>query len=95
MRKLIIPAAALLFCATPAAAQQVQASQDAAPLSAAQTDAPKAAQEPSLYPSTEQVKADVQQNEERLGQREQVGNRQWWYLVAAIAVGVIVAALVL
>ena len=26
---------------------------------------------------------------------EQVGNRQWWYLVAAIAVGVIVAALVL
>jgi len=93
MRKMIIAAAALLFCASPAAAQQMRANQDAAPLAAAEAAAPKA--EASLYPTTDQVKADVRANEERLGQAEPVGSKSWWYLVAAIAVGVIIAAVVL
>jgi hypothetical protein len=93
MRKMLIAAAALLVCASPAAAQQLRASQDAAPLAAAETREPKA--EPSLYPTTDQVKADVRTNEERLGRREPVGSKSWWYLVAAIAVGVIIAAVVL
>jgi hypothetical protein len=41
------------------------------------------------------VKADVRANEERRGQAEPMGSKSWWYLVAAIAVGVIIAAVVL
>jgi hypothetical protein len=92
MRKALIAAAALMFCATPAAAQQLAAHQDAAPVAAATHSA---AAEPSLYPSTEQVKADVRANEERNGHQAPMGSKDWWYLVAAIAIGVIIAAVVL
>ena len=38
----------------------------------------------------------VRANESRLAQENApIGNRDWWYLVAAIAVGVIIAALLL
>lgn len=95
MRKVLIAAAALLFCATPATSQQIlarhQAEQEAA-LARAAASTP----EPSLYPTTEQVKADVRGNEERLGHnRSPIGSKDWWYLVAAIAIGVIIAAVVL
>lgn len=95
MRKMLIAAAALLFCATPAASQQIlarhQAEQETT-LAREATTTP----ERSLYPTTEQVKADVRSNEERLGQnRAPLGSKDWWYLVAAIAIGVIIAAVVL
>lgn len=95
MRKVLIAAAALLFCATPAASQQIlarhQAEQEA-------TLAREAASTPerSLFPTTDQVKADVRANEQRLGHdRAPIGSKDWWYLVAAIAIGVIIAAVVL
>jgi len=95
MRKVLIAAMALSFCATPAMSQQIlarhQAEQEAA-LERQATSMP----EPSLYPSTDQVKADVQANEQRLGHGDApIGSKDWWYLVAAIAIGVIIAAVVL
>ena len=93
MRKVLITAAALLFCAAPAAAQQTltQAEQQAAPAREA-----AATPEPSLFPTTDQVKQDVRANEERIGQTQApLGSKDWWYLVAAIAIGVIIAAVVL
>lgn len=94
MRKVLIAAGALLFCATPAAAQQetlAQADQKAVPVREA-----AAAPEPTFFPTTDQVKEDVRQNEDRIGQEQaQVGSKSWWYLVAAVAIGVIIAAVVL
>ncbi|HEX9936771.1 MAG TPA: hypothetical protein VGB15_06600 [Longimicrobium sp.] len=94
MRKVLIAAGALLFCATPAAAQQetvAPADQKAAPAREA-----AAAPEPAFFPTTDQVKEDVRQNEDRIGQEQaQIGSKSWWYLVAAVAIGVIVAAVVL
>jgi hypothetical protein len=95
MRKVLIAAAALMFCATPAAAQQTLARpqiDQQATLDRAAASTPVR----SLYPSTAQVKADVRSNEERLGHnRAPLGSKDWWYLVAAIAIGVIIAAVVL
>ncbi|HET7230234.1 MAG TPA: hypothetical protein VFJ16_09540 [Longimicrobium sp.] len=95
MRKVLFAAAALLFCATPAASQQILARHQAEQ-EAALTREPADTPEPSLYPSTEQVKAEVSKNEHRLGRDQApIGSKDWWYLVAAIAIGVIIAAVVL
>jgi curli biogenesis system outer membrane secretion channel CsgG len=94
MRKVLIPVAALLLCAAPARAQQAAAQPEPAP--AAQAPEQPAPKTVALYPTPDEVKQQVSANESRLGhQRAPIGNRDWWYLVAAIAVGVIVAALVL
>jgi hypothetical protein len=93
MRKVLIAAGALLFCATPAAAQEklAQADQQPAPVREA-----AAAPEPAFFPTTDQVKQDVRANEDRIGQEQaQIGSKSWWYLVAAVAVGVVIAAVVL
>ena len=94
MRKVLIPVAALLLCAAPAMAQQAVTQPEPAPVAQAeQQPAPKA---PALYPSTDEVRQQVRANESRLGQENApIGNRDWWYLVAAIAVGVIIAAVLL
>jgi hypothetical protein len=93
MRKVLIPVAALLLCAAPARAQQ--AAVQAEPTPAVQAEQP-AAKAPALYPTSDEVRQQVQANESRLGhQKAPIGNRDWWYLVAAIAVGVIIAALLL
>jgi hypothetical protein len=94
MRKVLIPVAALLLCATPAIAQQAVVQPEPAPATQApEQPAPKA---PALYPSSDEVRQQVRANESRLGQENApIGNRDWWYLVAAIAVGVIIAALLL
>jgi len=96
MRKMLIPVAALLLCAAPARAQQAVAQTDPAPAPAAQVEETQAPKTVALYPTTDEVRQQVKANETRLGhQQASIGNRDWWYLVAAIAVGVIIAALVL
>lgn len=93
MRKVLIAAAALTLCAAPAKAQQALAAADAAPAAAVQ--APQAAA-PALFPTTDQVKQDVRTTETRNGHaRAPLGSRDWWYVVAAVAVGVIIAAILL
>jgi hypothetical protein len=92
MRKVIYTAAALMLCAAPVHAQQALASHsDAAP--AAQLAEPQSARTPSLYPSTEQVRRDVATAESK--RVAPLGSKDWWYLVAAVAVGVIIAAILL
>ena len=94
MRKVLIPVAALLLCAAPAKAQQTAVQADPAP--AAQAVEQSAARTPALYPTTDEVRQQVRANESRLAQEKApIGNKDWWYLVAAIAVGVIIAALLL
>ena len=94
MRKVLIPVAALLLCAAPARAQQSVAQTEPAP--AAQAEEQAAPKTVALYPTQDEVRQQVRANEERLGhEKAPIGNRDWWYLVAAIAVGVIIAALLL
>jgi curli biogenesis system outer membrane secretion channel CsgG len=96
MNKLIVPVAAALLAVSPAAAQQaLEAPQSPSP--AQQTQVQQPAQEsrtPTVHVSRDEVRQRVQANEERLS-NAQVTNTNWWWLVAAIAVGVIVAAIVL
>jgi surface antigen len=91
MKKLLVPVAALLLAASPAAAQQ------AAQMPAAQQSAVQPAQEtraPTVHLTRAEVRQAVEANEERLA-HAQPGSPNWWWLVAAIAVGIIVAAIVL
>ena len=103
MRKVLILAAALVLCAGPALAQQ-QADAAATPAQVAvkaaqapQADAPaQSVPQPSLFLTTEQIRQQVQAAEaEREGRDAQVGSASWWYLIAAIAIGIIIAALLL
>ncbi|HEX8903849.1 MAG TPA: hypothetical protein VF771_03350 [Longimicrobiaceae bacterium] len=94
MRKVLLTAAALLLCAAPVRAQQALATTtDAAP--AAQADQPKAERTPSLYPTSDEVRRQVSKAEAARHDTAPLGSRDWWYLVAAIAVGVIIAAVLL
>ena len=49
---------------------------------------------PSIFVSQDEIRQKVAANEEALN-HAQVGSQSWWYLVAAIAVGVVIAALLL
>jgi uncharacterized lipoprotein YajG len=94
MRKVLIPVAALLLCAAPATAQQGAAATEPAP--AAQAEEQTVPKTAALYPTTDEVRQQVRANESKLAQEKApIGNRDWWYLVAAIAVGVIIAAVLL
>jgi uncharacterized lipoprotein YajG len=92
MKKLLVLAAAALLSAAPAAAQQTMdapaETTPAATAPAAQTVAP------SLFVSQDEIRQRVAAAE---AQREgaQIGSPSFWYLVAAIALGVIIASLVL
>ena len=90
MKKLLAAVAALVLAATPAAAQQ-SASASAQPV--AQQTAVQPGM-PSIFVSQDEIRQKVAANEAALN-GAQVGSQSWWYLVAAIAVGVIIAALVL
>ena len=96
MRKMLIAAAALVLCAAPAAAQQAAVAPEPATPAPAQADVQPAPRAPALYPTTDEVRQQVRANEQRLGHDQSpVGTKDWWYLVAAIAVGVIIAAVLL
>lgn len=91
MKKALVLAAALALAATPAAAQESAVS--TAPVqhqSAVAVSAPA----PSLFVSRDEIRQRVAANEaERAG--AQVGSSNWWYTVAAVAVGVIIALLLI
>ena len=99
MRKMLALLGALALCATPAAAQR---SGPSAPLETASAQAvdrpaPATPAAPSLFPTSDEVRAQVRANEEARESRgaSAMVQRDWLYLVAAIAVGVIIAAVVL
>ncbi|HEX2205234.1 MAG TPA: hypothetical protein VHG91_18135 [Longimicrobium sp.] len=102
MRKVLVVCAALLLGAVPAIAQQATPDGGAAAVeqvvpaqpAQAEADAQKAPA-PSLAVSTDEVRRNVAAAEEKRSDRAQVGSQSFWYLVAAIAIGIIIAAVVL
>ena len=105
MRKPALLLAALALCAAPAAAQQPQTA-DATPapvVAAAPAPAPQAAPvDPAaaLYVSPAEVREQLRQSEERRArgdrlERAAMGQRDFLIIAGAVAVGVIVAALLL
>ncbi len=95
MRKVLVLAAALTLCSVPAAAQQqsLQPAPAAAPV--AQSAPAEHVPAPSLYVSREQIDARLRQVEAaKNGDSEQIGSQSWWYLVLAIAVGVLIAVVI-
>ena len=92
MRKVLYTAAALLLCAAPVRAQSL-ATTDPAP--AAPASEAKAERTPSLFPTTDEVRRHVADAEAKRNAESPLGSRDWWYLVAAIAIGVIIAAILL
>jgi Spy/CpxP family protein refolding chaperone len=97
MKKLLVLAAAALLAAVPAAAQQVESPAGDQPavqqVATAQEDAQQQAATPSIFVSREQIQQRVAAMEaERNGESAQM-NQSFWYLVAAIALGVLVALL--
>lgn len=97
MKKLLVLAAAALLAAAPAAAQQVESPAGDQPLVqqvvTAQQDVQQEAAAPSIFVSREQIQQRVAALEaERNGESAQM-NQSFWYLVAAIALGVLVALL--
>ena len=96
MRKVIWTAAVLALCAAPAAAQQIEKS----PFTPAEVAAPKdePAQEetkPSLLVSQQQMDETIRAVAEERGQSRQQLGSNFWYTVAAIALGIIIASLLL
>jgi hypothetical protein len=80
MRKaLILTAALAMFAAAQAPVAQA-------------AEAPRPA--PSIHVSTETIRQQVQTAESQRTGKEQIGSQSWLYLVAAIAVGVLIAVLI-
>ena len=96
MRKMLVLFGALMLSAAPAAAQQSGPSAPADVAPAAQMENTAPASTRSLFPTTDEVKAQVSANEQARGQHGAVTTqRDFLYLVAAIAIGIIIAAVVL
>ncbi|HEX6040949.1 hypothetical protein [Longimicrobium sp.] len=91
MKKALVLAAALALAVTPAAAQE-----SAAPSASvqAQSAVVTTAQAPSIFVSRDEIRQRVAVAEaEREG--AQIGSSNWWYTVAAIALGVVIALLLI
>jgi hypothetical protein len=103
MRKVLWTAAVLALCAAPAAAQQTEKPLvDVAPareVVAAEAPAsrtePAAAERPSLRVSDRQMDETIRTAQAERGERKQQMGNNFWYTVAAVAIGVIVASLLL
>jgi len=91
MKKVLVLAAALSLAAAPAAAQEAASPADAPQ---ARRAVVSAAASPSIFVSRDEIRQRVAAAE---AEREnaQVGSSNWWYTVAAIAVGVIIALLLI
>ena len=102
MRKVLILAAALAMFAGPALAQQqsqeAAATEPAAAVTAVQPSSAQPAEAarpaPSIHVSNETIRQQVQLAEAQRADKAQIGGQSWWYLVAAIAVGVLIAVLI-
>lgn len=95
MKKYLVLAASLMLAASPAAAQQSTSDAPAvvtAPAAAAVTTAPSA--EAQLFPTRDEVRQRVAEAEAKHA-RAPMGSQDWWYTVAAVALGVIIALLLL
>ncbi|HEX8213829.1 MAG TPA: hypothetical protein VF584_26920 [Longimicrobium sp.] len=101
MRKVIWTAAVLALCAAPSAAQQIEKSPfTPAPAAAQQVAEPK--KEPASEDATASLRVTPEQADatiravaqERNGKQQQLGTN-FWYTVAAVAIGVILAMLLL
>jgi hypothetical protein len=100
MRKVLLALSAVVLCAAPLRAQQdVAAPTSPAPVAASAAVAdrsPESAPAPSLFPSSDEVRDQVRRSENgRVDSRRATTTHDWLYLVAAIAVGIIIAAVVL
>ncbi|HYW08722.1 MAG TPA: hypothetical protein VE913_17300 [Longimicrobium sp.] len=100
MRRTIWTAAVLaVCCVAPAAAQQVEKSPfapSAATVSvpAAPAETAPAERAPSLQVSAEQIDETIRADKAR-GEQAPMGSRGWWTTVAAVVVGVVIAAILL
>ena len=95
MKKLLVLAAAALLAAAPAAAQQQSPAGDQAvaeQVAAVQEDAQQAPVAPTLFVSQQEIKQRVAAAEAERNGAVQM-NQSFWYLVAAIALGVLIALL--
>jgi curli biogenesis system outer membrane secretion channel CsgG len=92
MKKLLVMAAALLLAAPAAAAQQAAQSPGDEP-AVQQMVTQQQAATPSIFVSRQEIQQRVAAMEsERRG--EQIGSSSFWYLVAAVALGVLIAVLI-
>ena len=97
MRKMFWTAAVLVLAAAPVSAQQAEktsfapAAVEAAPAVQPQAEAKEKA--PSVHVSRQQLDEAVRAQEER--RAALTLDRNFWYLVGAVALGVIVASIVL
>jgi hypothetical protein len=88
--------AALVLAAAPVAAQQKQSLQEPLPTAApvVQAETPAEPRTPTLNVSREQIDAQLKVDQVEQGS-SQMNQRDFLYLVAAIAIGIIIAAVVL
>jgi hypothetical protein len=85
-----------VLCAAPLQAQSAQSLTPTPQAAEAAAPEPRSAPKPSLYPTTDEVRQQVASVERQRAQGEKVvPSQDWLYLVAAIIVGVVIAALVL
>jgi len=95
MRKLLFALSACVLCAAPLRAQSALAVPAPQPTEAVAPE-PREAPKPSLYPSTDEVRQQVVRAERQRVQGEKVvPSQDWLYLIAAIVVGVVIAAVIL
>ena len=98
MRKLLFVLSACVLCAAPLRAQSASSLASAPTPRAAEVVAPepRSAPAPSLYPSTDEVRQQVARAEREKAHSEKVvPSQDWLYLIAAIVVGVVIAAVIL
>lgn len=89
MKKALVFAAALALAAAPAAAQE-----SASPAAAVQAQSAVTTAAPSIFVSQDEIQQRVAVAEaEREG--AQIGSTNWWYTVLAVALGVVIAFLLL
>lgn len=97
MRKLLLALSACLLCAAPLRAQATIATDPApAPVAAAAPVREEAKPAASLYPTSDEIRQEVAstERERNRGQKAAMPN-DFLYLVAAIVVGVVIAAVIL
>jgi outer membrane receptor for ferrienterochelin and colicin len=95
MKKLLVLAAAALLAAAPAAAQQATppTGDQAVVEQVAAPQAEQSAPAPSIFVSREEIQQRVAAMEAAKNGESAQMNQSFWYLVAAIALGVLVALL--
>lgn len=97
MRKPLFTVAACVLCAAPLKAQSsASLAPEPQPAAEAVAPEPRSAPKPSLYPTTDEVRRQVASAEhERVQGRKAAIPNDFLYLVAAIVVGVVIAAVIL